>query len=133
MRGREQVRRGGHVAAHEGAPARGGQPARGIGAELPYVLVGRRELGEEPVRLLEVVAEDLLVLERTVAVDAVGPLDELLVQRGALALEQALVDGVADEDVVEGAEVGARRARPPACRNCVRVELVGLRRDIRRA
>ena len=48
------------------------------------MLVGRSELGEEAVRLLEVVAEDLLVLERAVAVDAVGPFDELLVQRRAL-------------------------------------------------
>ena len=56
--------------ARRRAVLRTSQPARRVGAELADVIVGRSELGEKPVRLLEVVAEDLLVLERTVAVDA---------------------------------------------------------------
>ena len=65
------------------------------------MVVQRAELGEVAVRLLEVVAEDLLVLRRAFAVDAVRPLDELLVERRASALEDPVVGGVADEDVVE--------------------------------
>ena len=84
----QQVRRGRHVAADEGASPRGGEPARRVGAQRSDMVVGRRELREKPVRLFEVVAEDLLVLERTVAVDAVGPTDEALVQRGPLPFER---------------------------------------------
>ncbi len=65
------------------------------------MVVERAELGEVPIRLLEVIAEDLLVLGRALAVDAVGPLDELLVKRRAGALEDSVVGGVPDEDVVE--------------------------------
>ena len=76
------------------------------------MVVERAELGEVAVRLLEVVAEDLLVLGRApVAVDAVGPLDEALVKRRAGALEEALVRGVADEDVVEAVRLVL--GRPP--------------------
>ena len=48
------------------------------------MVVDRTELCEVAVRLLEVVAEDLLVLHRAVAVEvhALRPVGELLVQRG---------------------------------------------------
>ena len=65
------------------------------------MLVERPELRQVPVGLLEVVAEDLLVLQRAVAVDDVRPADELLVQLGARPLQQRLVGRVADERVVE--------------------------------
>ena len=60
--------------------------------------------------LLEVVPEDLLVLRRALAVDAVGPLDELLVEGRPGALEDPLVGRVADEDVVEPERLLLERA-----------------------
>ena len=59
------------------------------------------ELGEVGVRLLEVVAEDLLVLIGAVAVHLVGPRHEALVQLGAHPLQQPVVGRVADQDVLE--------------------------------
>ena len=78
----EQVRRRGHVAPRERAPTRRRQPPRPVRAERPSVVVERPELGQVAVRLLQVVAEDLLVLGRALAVDAVRPLDEAA--RGSL-------------------------------------------------
>ncbi len=69
------------------------------------MVVERAELRQVAMGLLEVVAEDLLVLGCALAVHAVRPLDELLVERRARALENALVGGVADEDVVEAERV----------------------------
>jgi hypothetical protein len=59
------------------------------------VIVEGPELAQVPVRLLQVVAEDLLELGRAVAVavDAVGPRDEALVELRPRPLEQALVRG----------------------------------------
>ena len=69
--------------------------------------------------LLEVVAEDLLVLRRALAIHAVGPLDERDVEVGPRALEDAVVRGVADEDVVEAERVlvwaACDRAGSAAC------------------
>ena len=61
------------------------------------------QIREVPVRLLEVVAEDLLVLGLTVtvAVDALRPRDEPFVQGDACPLEDAGIRRVADEQVVE--------------------------------
>ncbi len=97
----EQVRGGRRVAARERPASRRGQPPGAVGTERAAVVVERPELGQIAMRLLEVVAEDLLVLRRALAVDAVGPLDELLVERGPRALEDRVVGGVANEDVVE--------------------------------
>ena len=97
----EEVRRCRHVPARERAPSCGCEPRRTVGAERPPVVVQRAEVGEVAVRLLEVVAEDLLVLGRTLAVDAVRPLDELLVEGRASALEDPFVSRVANEDVME--------------------------------
>ena len=47
------------------------------------------------------VAEDLLELDAAIAVDAVGPADEPLVEVGAGPLEDPVVGGVADHDVLE--------------------------------
>ena len=70
-----------HVAAREGAPARGREPARRVATDRA-VLVQRPQLAQVAMRLLEVVAEDLLELERAVAVgvDAIGPAHEVDVQ-----------------------------------------------------
>ena len=52
-------------------------------------------------RLFQVVAENLLELGSTLSVDAVRPLDEVLMVGRACTLENSLVCGVANEDVVE--------------------------------
>ena len=65
-------------------------------------VVERAQLGEVGVRLLEVVAEDLLVLAGAVAVHLVGPCHEALVQLGPMPLQEPGVGRVADQDVLEG-------------------------------
>ena len=70
-------------------------------ADRAPVLVERPELGEVLPGLLEVVAEDLLELDAAIAVDAVGPADEPLVKVGAGPLQDPVVGGVADHDVLE--------------------------------
>ena len=77
--------------------------ALGDGARL---VIDDPELGAIAVRLLEVVAEDLLELELAAAlpVDPLCPGHEPLVQRRADALQQAAVRGVADDLVAEPVE-----------------------------
>ena len=70
-------------------------------ADLPSPLVERAELGEVPPGLLEVVAEDLLELDPAVAIRLVGPRDESRVEVRPRALQDAVVRGVADHDVLE--------------------------------
>ena len=108
----EQVRGRRHVAAFECAAARGGELGRGALADRTRVVVDRAELEQVTVGLLEVVAEDLLVLglPLPVAVDLLGPVREPLVQVGARPLEHAVVRSVADQDVLETEVV--RRGRP---------------------
>ena len=105
----EQLRRGVHVAAHEGAPPGRSEPPRSLGRQLERVLVCGRELHEVAVGLLQVVARDLLELRRTVAVDPVAPLYEALVEGRPCPLEKPLVHAFADEDVVEAMQL--RRLR----------------------
>ena len=63
-RAAEQVLGRVRVAARERATARRGEPPRRVAADLVALLVERAELAEIAVRLLEVIAEDLLELER---------------------------------------------------------------------
>src|SRR5262249_27749390 len=99
----EQIRGGGHVAASKRTTTCGRQSSERPSAELETVVVQRAELGEIVIRLFEVIAENLLELGPTVAlaVHALGPVDEALVERRSRALENALVGGIANEDVVE--------------------------------
>ena len=77
----QEVGRRRHVAAGECSPAGRGQPFGRADSELAPVFVERPELGQEAMRLLQVVAEDLLELERALplGVHAVGPFDEAFV------------------------------------------------------
>ena len=85
--------------------------AAGALAERAGLVVDRAELGAVAVGLLEVVAEDLLVLGHAVAGRALEPVGELLVQRGAELLRGRAVGGVADEDVLEAERGLAGEAR----------------------
>ena len=94
---------------HERMPA---APRRrtGVGGELPCTPVGRTELCAVAVRLLEVVADDLVRRVRL----AVQPVRETLVQARAVGLRQAVVGDVAHEHVVEAERLltpGARTGR----------------------
>ena len=93
----------GMSAACECALACGREMPCGPVAELATVIVERSEVGEIVVRLLEVVPEKLVVLGLAVslAVDALSPVRETLVQRCARPLQNSVVSRVADEDVVE--------------------------------
>jgi len=104
QRGRSphQVRGGRHVAAGERPAARGPQPFGRSSPDGSAAIVERPELGEIPVRLLEVVAEDLLVLAAAVAVHGLGPLREPLVELGAVPLQEPGIRRVPDQDVLEG-------------------------------
>ena len=97
----EQVRRRRDVTASERAASGRREAASAVLADRAPAVVERAELREVAARLLEVVAEDLLELGATVAVHLVRPRDEPLVQVGAGALEDRVVGGVADHDVLE--------------------------------
>ena len=102
----QQVDRGRDVAPGERALARRGELDRGPFAD-PARIVDRSQLDPIAIRLLEVVAEDLLELElaTTLAVDRVGPVDEPFVELGAGPLEQASIGRILDDRVPEPVEV----------------------------
>jgi len=75
------------------------------------VVVERPELGQILVRLLEVVAEYLLVLQRAVAVDPVRPPDESLVKRRSSALQESVIGRLANQNVMEAVRVLERTLR----------------------
>ena len=108
----QQVRRRRHVAAGQGATTGRAQTPRRLGAEPPPVVVDRAELGPVAERLLEVVAEDLLVLGEPGPERVGEPGGEAFVQPGPGALEQAGIRRVADQDVAEVEVVGRARLRP---------------------
>ena len=77
----QEVGRRRHVAAGERSPAGRGEPFGRAQSELAPVVVERPELGQESMRLLQVVPEDLGELERALplGVHAVCPFDEAFV------------------------------------------------------
>ena len=104
-RPREEVDRGRVVAAGERLFARGREaPPGGVG-ELPLAFARRSELEPVPVRLLQVIADDLVLLAERSA----GPsshVREPLVQVRARGLRDRVVRGVADQQVAERERVG---------------------------
>src|SRR5207247_1829422 len=78
-RSRDEIHPRRCVTAHEGPPA---GPAQSLGClqpKSPGVVVDRTELGPVPVRLLQVVADDLLVFGRPVTGRLLQPAPESLV------------------------------------------------------
>ena len=90
------------------------QALRRTRPDLPAFGVDRAELRPVAERLFEVVAEDFLELLLAVAfaVDLLGPRDELRMECRPRPLEQRVVSGVADEDVVEAIRVGVVGSHP---------------------
>ena len=121
-----------HVAACECSPSRRPEPHRRSAAKFSAVVVKRAEVHEIAVCLLEVVAQDLLELGTPLvrSVDAVNPVDEPLVKLRALPLEEALICGVADEDVVEPEAILVERSRPPAFDQALALDFMEVLRDV---
>ena len=86
------------VTAVEGSAARRGEVLRCAAGEAGQLGGFRVELPAVAVRLLEVVAEDLVALDELLAVQ---PVRELLVQLCPRRLGQGLVRGIADQDVAK--------------------------------
>ena len=109
-RASEQARRQRQVVARQRAPARRREIARRPLAEGAALRVDRAELAQVLVRLLEVPADRLVVLDG-LADPALEPVGEAAVQLRARVLQQAPVGRVADQHVVEAQR---RLAEEPA-------------------
>src|SRR5207245_8424157 len=114
-RSREKVDRMTDLAAGVRAPARPREaPAGPLAEGTQDVLVGA-ELAAELERLLEVVRHGLIGGHAGVALLAVAPVRERLVQAGAVALGQGRVCDLADRPVPEPEAAAARALpQPPA-------------------
>src|SRR4030095_625962 len=95
-----------NVAARERTSRGRRETPSAVAADGHPFLVEDAELAQVLVRLLEVITEDRLELHRALAVgvDAVGPAHEAHVEPGAGTLQQAVVDRVAHQLVVEAIE-----------------------------
>ena len=102
----------GPVAAPQRAVAGGLQPLRAARGERLGLLAAPPELDQEAVRLLEVVAEDLLELVHALAGRSLEPVREALVELGARLLRQRAVGGVPEQDVAELEGLVVGEARP---------------------
>ena len=115
-----QIRGGAHVAAPERAPPGRREMRRRALAETPSMVIERRELLEIVRGLLEVIADNLLVLALAlpISIHSLRPVGEALVEVRARTLEEPVVGGIADQDVVE-AHRAARYAEgvSPLARN----------------
>ncbi len=100
----EQAARGAGVGTGERAAAGGGQAPARLLAEGAGPLVHRPQLRAVAVRLLEVVADELVLLDQP-GTALLQPAPEALVQLGPRRLRQRLVGGVPDEQVAEPVRV----------------------------
>ena len=105
----EQMHRGGHIAALACAPAGRVQVGGGVARERR--VRRRAELAPVAHRLLEVPAGDLVELGQVAGAVLLEPAREPLVQLGAGRLRQAVVGGVADQQVAEAERVVGRSVR----------------------
>ena len=110
-RAAEKARGDRQVVARQRPPARRSEMPRRPRADRAPPGVDRAELAEVLVRLLEVPAERLIVLDGTSAL-RLEPVGEARVQLGARPLEDAAIGRVADEHVVEAHD---GLAQEPAC------------------
>ncbi len=131
-RAADEIRCGRHVTAHEG-PLSGRCQAPGrIDADGRPVLVERAKLEEVAVRLLEVVAEDLLELRHPLglAIGLVRPGHEPLVQARPRPLQESGVGRVPDHQVGEAVLVVLGVGRVRRAHQLPRRELVEALRDL---
>ncbi len=107
----EQRRSGGRLDAVERAPARAAEEPAALRCEGAGLVVDPAELCAVPVRLLEVVADDLVVRPVTSAARCSSQLARRACRSAAELLRHRGVRDVADEDVVEAEAVVARKER----------------------
>src|SRR5207249_4652016 len=109
----EEVRGSGDIESQERAVP-GGAEARGRrAADRKPVLAEWAERTPVRVRLLQVVAQDFLVLRHVVRGASLQPGRKALVQAGSRLLRKRLVGSVPDEQVTEAETVLAREVRLP--------------------
>src|SRR5439155_17967163 len=82
----------------------------GLGRQGARQLIGQSELAAVPMRLLEVVADDLFVLEEPLARNVLKPGSEAGMQIGPLLLREGAIGGVANQDVAESEGLVTGRA-----------------------
>ena len=89
-------------------------PSRSAARRPSFAIVGldRPELRAIPECLLEVVADDLLELERSLAEPALEPLRVALVQTGPHLLRHRLVGRIPNQEVAKAERALAREERP---------------------
>ena len=104
-RSRQEVHRGREVPSRVRVVARGGEPLRRSVGERPHPVVERAELGAIPVRLLEVIPDDLVALAQRPR-RLVEPRREPLVELRSGRLRDRRVRLVADQQVSEPERVG---------------------------
>ena len=104
-RSRQEVHRGREVSSRVRVVARGGEPLRRSVGERPRAVVERAELGAIPVRLLEVIPDDLVALAQRPR-RLVEPRREPLVELRSGRLRDRRVRLVADQQVSEPERVG---------------------------
>ena len=99
----QQVGRSGHVTAYERTSTGRCQTAGGVDPERHAMLIERAELGQVPMGLFEMVAEDFLELGRAIdcTIGFVRPGNEPLVKLGARSLEQSRIGRIANHQVGE--------------------------------
>ena len=104
-RTRQERDRGGNVSKRVRTPARCGETIGALLGQETLGLASAAELAPVAIRLLQVVAGDLVELRSGIAARRDEPLRELNVQRGAAAFRQRLVRRLADERVREPVRV----------------------------
>jgi hypothetical protein len=92
------------------APAGFSQPLGGFASDGPSGVVGWAELDPIPVRLLEVVADDLLVLGGALPGRLIEPAREAFVHLASSLLGDRLIGGVSNQEVAEAIR-GASKTR----------------------
>ena len=127
----EQVsRRRDVVPVQRPSPRRGETPGRAP-PELPSSPVDGPQLRPQAVRLLEVIAQDLLVLLSAVGRHPLQPRCEALVKERPLVLGQALIRGVTYEQVAEAEGVLARHVTLVRAYQLLAHESEQMRRHVR--
>ena len=97
----DEIRGRRDIPAGDGPAPGGTEPRGGADADRVRFLVEGTQLAAEAVRLLEVIADDLLELEHPRAGHSLEPVAEALVELRACPLEQSLIRGVAQQRVME--------------------------------
>src|SRR5439155_7622112 len=81
------------------------------GPDFPGVVVERTQLRQDQIRLLQVIAANLLELSDSVRGLALDPVDEPPMELGPCSLQQAAIGGIRDKAVEEAERLVAYEGR----------------------